>query len=89
MLRIHILVRRIVEEHKNFIMEFAHKIIIELDILIIPSRCAEFKDHLLFVAMIFTPNGRNLFASSTPIAPNPIIKTYRKKKNTMTKKNAV
>lgn len=29
----------------------------------------------LLIARIFTPNGRNLFARLTPIAPNPSIKT--------------
>jgi len=35
-----------------------------------------FDDQFLLVARIFTPNGLSLFATSTPMAPNPRIRTY-------------
>jgi hypothetical protein len=33
-------------------------------------------DQFLLVARTFTPNGLSLLATSTPMAPNPRIKTY-------------
>jgi len=41
-------------------------------------------DQFLLVARIFTPNGLSLLASSTPMAPNPRIRTYTAQIRTIT-----
>jgi hypothetical protein len=41
-------------------------------------------DQFLLVARIFTPKGLSLLATSTPMAPNPRIRTYRAQIRTTT-----